>query len=118
MGRRYLNIEIGAYLRDTQGMGALHSGGYLHLLMHYTVHGSVPHTDDEAMRLIARMTPQQWRRAKPVFARFFDAQWRNPRVDRNIAKQERIALIRTFAGQKGGRNSGVNRRARARSVDM
>lgn len=117
MGRRYLNIEIGAYIRDTENLTAAQSGGYLHLLMHYTVKGSLPHHDDVQMRMIARMDPQQWRRNKPVIAKFFDKDWHNPRLDRDLAKQDRVSLLRAFAGSAGGKSSGASRRARSRSVE-
>ncbi|MET3308081.1 DUF1376 domain-containing protein [Bradyrhizobium diazoefficiens] len=117
MKRRYLNIEIGPYLRDTQKLSAMQSGAYLHLLMHYAVHGELPHEDDAAMRMIARLDPQQWRRTKPVLAKFFDGHWHNPRADRDRMKQERIAVLRALAGQAGGRSSGMSRRARSRLGD-
>ncbi|QOG21362.1 DUF1376 domain-containing protein [Bradyrhizobium sp. SEMIA] len=117
MKRRYLNIEIGPYLRDTQKLSALQSGAYLHLLMHYVVHGELPHEDDTAMRMIARLDTQQWRRTKPVLAKFFDKNWHNPRADRDLMKQERISLLRAFAGQAGGKSSGMSRRARSRLGD-
>ncbi|MET4628412.1 uncharacterized protein YdaU (DUF1376 family) [Bradyrhizobium sp. I1.8.5] len=117
MKRRYLNIEIGPYLRDTQKLSAMQSGAYFHLLMHYAVHGELPHEDDVAMRLIARCDARQWRRTKPVVARFFDEHWRNPRVDRDLMKQERLSILRALAGQTGGKSSGMSRRARSRRFD-
>lgn len=116
-GGRYLNIEIAAYLRDTEGLSATLSGAYLHLLMFATVHGSIPIDDDESLRIITRMTPQQWRRGKPRLLKFFDITGRNPRVERERSRAERISLLRAFAGREGGKASGMSRRARGKRVD-
>jgi uncharacterized protein YdaU (DUF1376 family) len=113
MPRRYLNINIGDYLRDTQGLNSTVSGGYLHLLMHYVAHGKLP-ADDETLALIARMDRQQWRRNKPKIARFFDSNWRQGRIEIDIAKQDRVSILRKAAGHQGGSATRFNRRARSK----
>lgn len=109
MPRYFLNINIGDYLRDTQGLGAMASGGYLHLLMHYTAHGGLP-TDDETLRTIARMDARQWRRSKPKIKKFFDANWRQARIEADLSTQDRISALRKKAGQQGGFTSATMRR--------
>ena len=113
MPRRYLNINIGDYLRDTQGLSSTVSGGYLHLLMHYVAHGSLP-KDDETLARIARMDRQQWRRNKPKIAKFFDSNWHQARIETDIARQDRLSILRKAAGHEGGRSKQLNRRARSR----
>lgn len=113
MPRRFLNINIGDYLRDTQGLNCAVSGAYLHLLMHYTAHGQLP-TDDETLRTIARMDVQQWRRNKSKLQKFFDANWRQSRVETDLSKQDRLTILRKVAGQAGGNAASINRRARSR----
>lgn len=113
MPRYFLNINIGDYLRDTQGLGAMASGGYLHLLMHYTAHGSLP-TDDETLRTIARMNAQQWRRSKPKIKKFFDANWRQARMEADLSTQDRISAVRKVAGKRGGSATRIKYRSRSR----
>jgi uncharacterized protein YdaU (DUF1376 family) len=113
MPRYFLNINIGDYLRDTQGLGAMASGGYLHLLMHYTAHGSLP-TDDETLRTIARMDAQQWRRTKPKIKKFFDDGWRQTRIEADLSTQDRISALRKAAGKRGGSATRIKQRTRLR----
>jgi uncharacterized protein YdaU (DUF1376 family) len=113
MPRYILNINIGDYLRDTQGLNATVSGGYLHLLMHYTAHGSLPQ-DDETLRTICRMDAQQWRRNKPKLQKFFDANWRQQRIEEHNARQDYRSVQAKLKGRNGGLASQMNRRARSR----
>lgn len=113
MPRRFLNINIGDYLRDTQNISITNSGAYLHLLMHYTAHGQLP-TDDTELRRICRMSAQQWRRNKPKLQKFFDTNWRQTRVEADLSKQDRLIILRKVAGQAGGNAKKMNSRARSR----
>lgn len=113
MPRYFLNLNIGDFLRDTQNLSALNTGAYLLLLMHYTARGQLPTADDE-LRQIARMDAKQWRRNKPKLRAFFDANWRHLRIETDIAKQDRLSILRKVAGQTGGNVTAMNRRARSR----
>lgn len=113
MPRYFLNLNIGDFLRDTQNLGATNTGAYLLLLMHYVARGQLPTADDE-LRQIARMDAQQWRRNKSKLQKFFDANWRQPRIETDIAKQDRLSILRKVAGQAGGNAKAMNRRARSR----
>jgi len=113
MPRYFLNLNIGDFLRDTQNLGPLNTGAYLRLLMHYTARGKLP-TDDEELRTITGMDARQWRRNKPKLQKFFDANWRQSRIEGDIAKQDRLSIMRKVAGQAGGLSTSMSRRARSR----
>lgn len=115
MPRYFLNLNIGDFLRDTQNLSTLNKGAYMALLMHYTARGKLP-TGDAELRTITGMTPQQWRRNKPMLQAFFDANWRQARVELDISKQDRLSIVRKVAGQAGGQASSMSRRARSRLV--
>jgi uncharacterized protein YdaU (DUF1376 family) len=111
MPRYFLNLNIGDYLRDTMNLDATASGGYLHLLMHYTAHGKLP-IDDEALARIARMDRREWRRNKSKIKKFFNDDWRQDRVERDLSKQDRLSITRKVAGQLGGLSTAMKKRAR------
>jgi uncharacterized protein YdaU (DUF1376 family) len=85
-------LFIADYLADTSHLRANQSGGYLHLIMHYWQNGALP-SDDVQLAAIARMTPAEWKREKPVLRAFFYEGWRHKRVEtelRKIAKKNKI----------------------------
>lgn len=113
MPRYFLNLNIGDFQRDTQHLNTQDTGAYLLLLMHYVARGKLP-TDDEELRNITRLKPLQWKRSKPRLQKFFSVDWRQARIEGDIAKQDRTSIVRKVAGQLGGLSTAGNRRARSR----
>lgn len=97
----WMPLYIADYNIDTAHLGALESGGYLHLIMHYWVQGCLPENDRQLAH-IARMTPQQWAKAKPVIQAFFQDGWKHKRIDFEQKKAKAILTARRQAGSLGG----------------
>jgi len=70
MGRAWMPLYVGDYLRDTRDLNTLQHGAYLLLIMHYWQHDALP-TDDARLAAIAGLPVAQWRRIRePVQAKF------------------------------------------------
>jgi uncharacterized protein YdaU (DUF1376 family) len=108
MGRAWLPLYVGDYLRDTRDLNTLQHGAYLLLIMHYWQHDGLP-SDDARLAAIAGLTVAQWRRIRePVQAKFADG-WRHKRIDAELARADRVFLQRRLAGRNGGIKSGIAR---------
>jgi uncharacterized protein YdaU (DUF1376 family) len=99
-------VYIGDYLRDTRRLNAMQHGAYLLLLMEYWTAKSLP-TGDKELARIACMTPAEWRKNRKIIQFFFEisdeknAEWRHPRLDKEIAKaDEKIAKTKAAADQR------------------
>jgi uncharacterized protein YdaU (DUF1376 family) len=82
---------IDDYERDTDGLRhALEHGAYFLLLKHYWKHGALPAGEDQ-LRKIAAVDTVQWRRLRPVLQHFFYDGWTHPRLERDLAAQQRFS---------------------------
>lgn len=97
----WMPLYVADYLADTEHLGALQSGAYLHLIMHYWQHRGLP-DDDAALRRITRLTPMEWKRERGVLAAFFRDGWKHPRIDGEMAKADAKHERRVGAGHRGG----------------
>lgn len=95
-------IHIGDYKRDTGHLRAAGHGAYLLLLFHHWSTGSLP-TEDEQLAAIACMTKQEWRKHKPIIAKFFSADWNHARVVDDLQKANESYQRRAKAGSEGGK---------------
>jgi uncharacterized protein YdaU (DUF1376 family) len=108
MGRAWMPLYVGDYLRDTRDLNTLQHGAYLLLIMHYWQHDALP-TDDARLAAIAGLPVAQWRRIRePVQAKFAEG-WRHKRIDAELAKLDRAVMQRRLAGRNGGIKSGIAR---------
>jgi uncharacterized protein YdaU (DUF1376 family) len=108
MGRAWMPLYVGDYLRDTRDLNTLQHGAYLLLIMHYWQHEALP-SDDARLAAITGLSVAQWRRIRePVQAKFSDG-WRHKRIEAEIAKTDRALLQRRAAGHTGGLKSGIAR---------
>ncbi|QPF81653.1 DUF1376 domain-containing protein [Bradyrhizobium genosp. L] len=103
-------LYIADYLRDTQHLSALEHGAYMLLIMQYWTAGGLPQ-DDARLARVTRLTPAEWMVVRPVVAEFFEAGWRHPRIDAELAEAERI----TAAAKAAGHASARSRRKRGHS---
>ncbi len=85
MKRPWMPLYIADYLAKTSHLTTAESGAYLHLLMYYWTHGKLP-TDENALARIARLNSRAWRKSRSQICVFFDASWRNPRMEQEIAQ--------------------------------
>ena len=95
-------IHIGDYKRDTGHLRAAGHGAYLLLLFHHWSTGSLP-DDDEQLAAIACMTNAEWRKIKPVIAKFFNPGWTHGRVEKDLESAKQSYEKRAKAGEKGGK---------------
>jgi len=108
MGRAWMPLYVGDYLRDTRDLNTLQHGAYLLLIMHYWQHDALP-IDDARLAAIAGVSVAQWRRIRePVQAKFSEG-WRHKRIDAELAKVDRAFMQRRLAGRNGGIKSGIAR---------
>jgi uncharacterized protein YdaU (DUF1376 family) len=108
MGRAWMPLYVGDYLRDTRDLNTLQHGAYLLLIMHYWQHDALP-TDDARLAAIAGLPVAQWRRIRePVQAKFAQG-WRHKRIEAELAKLDRAVMQRRLAGRNGGIKSGIAR---------
>jgi uncharacterized protein YdaU (DUF1376 family) len=108
MGRAWMPLYVGDYLRDTRDLNTLQHGAYLLLIMHYWQHDALP-SDDARLAAITGLSAAQWRRVRePVQAKFSDG-WRHKRIEAEIAKTDRALMQRRAAGRNGGVKSGMAR---------
>jgi uncharacterized protein YdaU (DUF1376 family) len=108
MGRAWMPLYVGDYLRDTRDLNTLQHGAYLLLIMHYWQHDALP-TDDARLAAIAGLSVAQWRRIRePVQAKFADG-WKHKRIEAELVKLDRAVMQRRVAGRRGGIKSGIAR---------
>jgi uncharacterized protein YdaU (DUF1376 family) len=108
MGRAWMPLYVGDYLRDTRDLNTLQHGAYLLLIMHYWQHDALP-TDDARLAAITGLSVAQWRRVRePVEAKFAEG-WKHKRIEAELAKLDRAVTQRRLAGRNGGIKSGIAR---------
>jgi uncharacterized protein YdaU (DUF1376 family) len=112
MKRPWMPLYVADYIADTAHLSAAQSGAYLHLIMHYWLFRGLP-SDDQALCRIAKMSPLEWRKARPLVQAFFTDGWKHGRIDYEIGEAERLSA----AGRKGGEASGEARRAKAKALN-
>lgn len=112
MKRPWMPLYIADYLHDTAHLRAAESGAYLHLIMSYWTAGRLPN-DDRQLATIAKMTDQEWRRARPTIEAFFSPGFTaHKRIDAEIAKsaevssKRRAAALQRYCNQPA--NAGAN----------
>jgi uncharacterized protein YdaU (DUF1376 family) len=97
----WMPLYVADYLADTEHLGALQSGAYLHLIMHYWQHRGLP-DDDAALRRITKLTPGEWKRERGTLAGFFYDGWKHRRIDDELAKADAKHERRVSSGKRGG----------------
>jgi uncharacterized protein YdaU (DUF1376 family) len=108
MGRAWMPLYVGDYLRDTRDLNTLQHGAYLLLIMHYWQHNALP-SDEARLAAIAGLSVAQWRRIRePVQAKFAEG-WKHKRIEAELEKTDRAFMQRRLAGRNGGIKSGIAR---------
>lgn len=92
-------LYVADYLADTAHLGALESGAYLHLIMHYWIAGGLPDQPRELAR-IAKVSAHSWKKISPVIQKFFHDGWRHKRIEAELAKAYDISEKRRSAANK------------------
>jgi len=100
----WMPFHIGDYLKDTQHLTRDQHGAYFLLLLAYWSNGGPIRADDKALAAIAKATPPEWRRLRPVMASFFserDGYWHQKRADAELAKATKFVEAKAAAGKRG-----------------
>jgi uncharacterized protein YdaU (DUF1376 family) len=100
MKRPWMPLYTADYLADTAHLSASEHGAYLLLIMHYWRKGGLPY-DDAQLARIARMSPEEWSKVRPIIEAFFEPGWTHKRIEKELAEVRQ----RTEAGRKGGRTT-------------
>lgn len=109
MSNVWMPLYVADYLADTTHLSAAEHGAYLLLIMAYWQSGAALPDEDAKLARIARMTPKEWRAARPTVAEFFtvgDGVWRHGRIDGELAKAERITDQKRAAGRASAERRG------------
>lgn len=99
----WMPLWIGAYLADTMKLTTLQHGAYLLLLIAYWRERKALADDDEELRAITKLDRAEWKKVRPVLAKFFrvgDGVWWHKRVEAEIAQADERAKK---AAEKAGR---------------
>lgn len=117
MSRPWMPLYVADYLADTAHLGALQSGAYLHLIMHYWQHGGLPENDAALMR-IARLTQTEWKRERAAIASFFHDGWKHKRIDAELAHAAEISSKRRASAERRHSKGDANAHANAEQAHM
>lgn len=85
----FMPLFIGDYLADTMRLTRDQHGGYLLLIMDYWRNGEAPPDDDEILATITKSTPSEWKKLRPILAKFFtieDGAWKHGRIEKEMKK--------------------------------
>lgn len=100
----FMPVFIADYLADTTHLTRDQDGAYLLLLMAYWRRGGPLPADDDRLARIAKASPSEWRKLRPVMLEFFkeiDGLWHNKRSDIELAKANARYLAKSQAGANG-----------------
>jgi uncharacterized protein YdaU (DUF1376 family) len=100
----WMPLLIGRYLANTAHLSRDQHGAYLLLLMAYWTNGGPLDADDKHLAAIARATPSEWKKLKPVLVRFFsvaDGKWSQRRCDAELVRAKSITEAKSTAGKNG-----------------
>lgn len=84
----WMPLWIGAYLADTMRLTTIQHGAYLLLLIAYWRERAALPDDDEELRSITKLDRAEWKRQRPVLAKFFKIEggvWWHKRVEQEMA---------------------------------
>lgn len=113
-----MTMHVGDTLRETGHMRALLFGAYVLLQLHHWANGALP-DDDEQLSAIARLSPQEWRKAKPVLERLFHQPgWHHGRVEEDLAAAKANYEKRAAAGAEGGKASAKAKQSSSKNLAM
>jgi uncharacterized protein YdaU (DUF1376 family) len=83
----WMPLWIGAYLGDTMRLTTIQHGAYLLLLMAYWRDRAPLPDDDDELRSITKASKEEWKKMRPVLAKFFrvdNGVWWHKRIEREL----------------------------------
>lgn len=100
----WMPLYVADYLADTSHLSTRQHGAYLLLLMHYWRTGDPLALDEEKLRRIARLSPEEWLDDGADILAFFKSDgvaFHNHRIDIELAKAVAKQAAKAEAGRKG-----------------
>lgn len=109
MSRPWMPFYVADYLADTGHLTTTQHGAYLLLIMHYWRTGGLP-DDDKKLAKITRLPLKIWTDGvRPDLELLFQPGWKHKRIEKELERQNDIALKRAIAGQRGGMRTAIAR---------
>ena len=99
----YMQLYVSDYLADTAHLTAQQHGAYMLLLMNYWQRGKPLDNTNERLSHVARLSPEEWKQAKPTLEEFFVIDgdlWSHARVEDDLAKIREKSAKASFAGRR------------------
>lgn len=87
----FMPLWIGDYLADTMRLTRDQHGGYLLLIMDYWRHAQALPDDDLSLAAVTKSTPEEWKKLRPVLAKFFTIEggvWKHGRIEDELKKAQ------------------------------
>lgn len=97
----WMPLFVDDYLSDTQHLNAAQHGAYFLLILHFWKKGKLPN-DEAQLAMIAKMSPREWARHRPILAALFGSNWSHKRIEKELLKAASKAEVRAQAGKLGG----------------
>src|SRR6185312_13041136 len=108
----YIQLYIADYLADTAHLTTAEHGAYLLLIFNYWQRGHALNNANGRLASVVRMSNEEWEQHEQTLAEFFEVdgdEWRNHRIDDDLAAVEAKSTKASLAGKA----SGARRRAKA-----
>lgn len=115
----FMPLWIGDYLADTMRLTRDQHGGYLLLIMDYWRQGEPLPDDDDALAAITKSSPAEWKKLRPVLAKFFevaDGKWTHGRIEHELSEakehyEAKIERAKKGASKRWGKHAPSNAQA-------
>lgn len=109
----FMPLWIGDYLGDTMRLTRDQHGGYLLLIMDYWRQGEALPDDDEALAAITKASALEWKKLRPVLAKFFvvaDGKWTHGRIEEELKEAQehynaKVERAKHAAERRWGKNA-------------
>jgi len=105
---------IGDYLRDTAHLEAHEHGAYMMMLAHAWQHQGALPLDDERLRKIGKLSPEQWAGSRSTLMEFWQKNgvaYRQKRVDAELDRAKALYQQRVDAGRASAAKRAGNERS-------
>lgn len=103
----WMPLHIGAYLADTTHLTRDQHGAYLLLLMAYWRKGEALPADDGQLAAMAKATPAEWRKMRPIIGALFTEEggrWYQKRCEEELEKARGKMAAKSEAGRAGAQS--------------
>lgn len=119
----YIQLYIADYLADTAHLTTIQHGAYLLLIFNYWQRGHALNNTNGRLASVVRMSNEEWEQHEQTLAEFFEVdgdEWRNHRIDEDLAAVEAKSTKASLAGKASGatRRANAKRKPNVRSTNV